>query len=105
MTRQHSRWYWLRIAAFAALLLLYAERRDLYGLYLDYEESKARAEHLEEEVDSLRADRVAVEKQVENLDNDPLEMEAAIRRGKRLVREGEIVYRVPLPGEEPESIE
>ncbi len=105
MTRQNGQWNWLAIAVFAALLLLYAERRDLVGLYQDYEESKAHAERLDAEVDSLRADRAVVEKQVEQLDNDPLEMEAAIRRGKRLVREGETVYRVPLPGEESESIE
>ena len=102
MTRQNRQWNWLAIAGFTALLLLYAERRDLYGLYLDYEESKAYAESLEEEVDSLHADRMAVEKQVEYLDSDPLEMEAAIRRGKRFVREGETVYRVSLPDEESE---
>lgn len=105
MTRQNRQWNWVAVAAFTALLLLYAERRDLYGLYLDYEESKTRAESLEEEVDSLHADRLAVEKQVEYLNSDPLEMEAAIRRGKRLVREGETVYRVSLPDEASESKE
>ncbi|NLT59368.1 MAG: hypothetical protein GXX88_01940, partial [Candidatus Hydrogenedentes bacterium] len=38
-------------------------------------------------------------RKVEHLDGDAVEMEAAIRRNKNLVREGETIYRVELPPE------
>jgi cell division protein FtsB len=49
------------------------------------------------ELESLRAEAAQLEAQVNNLDvSDPVEVEAAIRRNKRLVREGETLYRIQL---------
>lgn len=47
------------------------------------------------ELDKLRQEAARLEAQVSNLDvHDPVEVEATIRRSKRLVREGETVYRI-----------
>ncbi len=48
------------------------------------------------------AEEVArMEAVVNGLDSNPLEVEAAIRRNKRLLREGEVVYQIkPLPEDE-----
>lgn len=96
-----SGWYTLALVAVAGLLALYAQRRDLYGLYLDYEASRARVGNLQAQVDALDGQVAALEKRVQHLNSNPLELEAAIRNGKNLIREGETVYRVELPDEAP----
>ena len=97
MMRTGRRWYWLCLVSVVLALAVYTLRRDVYGLYLDYKASGERVETLERDLRSAAAARASLEKQVEYLNSSPLEMEAAIRRSKSLVRAGEIVFRVELP--------
>lgn len=77
-----------------ALALFYVCRRDLYGLYQDYLSSEDRVRAGHEQCDTLERELDAARQRVEHLGNDPVEIEAAIRRTKNLVREGEKVYRI-----------
>lgn len=90
-------WRWAGCAAVLAGALLYAQGRDLYGLHLDYLASEDEVRMLEVELaQSLKAEE-GLRRRVNHLEGDPLELEAAIRETKRLVRQGETVYRVRLP--------
>lgn len=94
MKRTDNTWYWLTLALVTVLALVYIELRDLQGRYADYQRTVETVAEQRARVRQLR-ETVAAEKQrAEGMDSDPLEQEATIRRVKRLVREGEIVYRV-----------
>lgn len=90
-------WYWLALVAVLGLVATYAQRRDLYGLHQDYRDSQEHVYSLELQLDRLAEEEADLDKRVKNLDSNPLEMEAAIRRSKGLVRKGEKIYRVELP--------
>lgn len=79
------------------MLSIYAQRRDLPGLYMKWQASEAQLNELHRQVDGLEKQATALGQRVEYLNSDPVELEAAIRSGKRLVREGETVYRIELP--------
>jgi len=97
-------WYWVAVAAAAVALGVYAERQNLAGLYEEYRYSQDEVRQLEQRLDDLRADEGALKRHVEDLDSDPLAVEAEIRRSKGLVREDEKIFRVELPpAEAPQS--
>ena len=86
--------YVVVVALVALVTVLYANRRNLLERYLEHEAredqisaGQQQCEELQKEIDSTR-------RRVENLDSDPLEIEAAIRRSKDLVRKGEKIYRI-----------
>jgi cell division protein FtsB len=56
---------------------------------------------LEERLPKLEAQREQLERSVGDLGVDSLELEAAIREGQGLVREGETVYEIESPPSEP----
>ena len=97
MKRLPGRWYWLALIAMAGLLLLYAEHRGLSAKLTEYRDSEAQAEAKRVERDRAVGEVERLTRQVEQLDSDPVEVEASIRRSKNLVREGETIYRVELP--------
>ena len=97
MTHKMRRWYFLCLLALIGALALHAQHSDFYGLYFEYKASQERAQTLELDLSKAETERVFLDRQVEHLNTSPLEMEAAIRRTKSLVRAGEIVYRVKLP--------
>ena len=97
-------WYWVSVAVVAASLVAYAQRHNLPGLYDEFRYSQDEVRQLEQRLDYLRADEEALKRHVEDLDNDPLAVEAEIRRSKGLVREDERIFRVQLPpGDAPQS--
>lgn len=94
MKRTDHTWYWLTLALVTALALVYIDRRDLQGRYADYRRTVETVAVQQEEVQRLR-ETVANEKaRADGMDQNPVEQEATIRRVKRLVREGEIIFRV-----------
>ena len=98
MSQRKSRWYWLAVLAFVALLAAYARYHDLPGLYAGYRHSEREVRALEQRLESLKAEEEELKHSVEGLKKkDSLAVEAAIRSGRGLVREGETVYRVELP--------
>lgn len=92
-----AHWYLLALLVVVTVLSIYAQRRDLPGLYMNWQASEAQVGELHQRVAGLETQTAALEQRVEYLNSDPVELEAAIRSGKRLVREGERVYRIELP--------
>ena len=86
--------YWLALALVCALALVYIERHDLKSRYATYRNTMDTVTKQREEVNNLKAAVEDAQHRLKGMDSDPLEQEATIRRVKRLVREGEIVYRV-----------
>lgn len=97
MSENPKGWYWLALVLMAVLLVVYVQRRDFYGLFEDYRQSEGQVESMQGQLDTLEAEEAKLKIRVENLNDDPLELEAAIRRSKSLVRDGETIYRVELP--------
>ena len=94
MKRTDYTWYWLTLALVCALALVYIQRHDLKGRYEAYQETMGTVSAQEQEVEALRGAVTSAQERLKDMDSDPLEQEATIRRVKRLVREGEIIYRV-----------
>ena len=97
MAEQKRGWFWFALVLMAILVISYLQRRDFPGLHQSYLDSEIEIGRLRVQLESLRDQEQRLGKQVMNLDSDPLELEAAIRKGKNLVREGETIYRVILP--------
>ena len=82
----------------------YAQRQNLSGLYDEYRFSEQEVRELELRLEELQAEEQALKQHVEDLDTDPLAVEAEIRRSKGLVRKDEKIFRVELPpAEGPQS--
>lgn len=82
-------------------MALYVERRDLYGRYLQYQQERDELQALQGQLDELNKEESRLKDHVGDLGTDPVEIEAAVRRSKHLVREGETIYRVETPGDTP----
>jgi cell division protein FtsB len=94
MKKTDYTWYWLALALVCALALAYIDRHDLKGRYEDYRETMRLVSEQEAQVEALKAQLEEARHRLNDMDSDPVEQEATIRRVRRLVREGEIVYRV-----------
>ncbi len=87
----------------------YAYQRHLYVRYLEFRENEIRVEAVRNEIEALKERVKQAQERIENLETDPVEMEAAIRRIRRLTRDGEVVFRIeeeeiPLhEGQRPET--
>lgn len=94
MKKTDYTWYWLALALVCALALAYINQRDLKGRYETYRDTMETVSEQRGEVEALKAAVDDAQHRLRGMDSDPLEQEATIRRVKRLVREGEIIYRV-----------
>ena len=94
--------YWLALVAIAGLLIVYVQRRDLSGVYRDYLKSEEQIQELEHHLPELEAEKDRLERSVDFLGGDALELEAAIRERQGLVRDGETVYIIEPPASEAE---
>jgi cell division protein FtsB len=93
-------WYWLTLLLAIAVAYMYADSQKLQERYVQMQQEKVDRAQQRKSVQELRQQKLLQEKRVEGLVTDPLEIEAAIRKSKRLVREGEVVYRLEeLPQE------
>lgn len=88
--------YFLVVLLAVLLATLYAGRRNLLGRYIDHEKRQEQLDAAQKQCDDLRKEIDASGRRVSNLGSDPLEIEAAIRRSKDLVREGEKIYRIEV---------
>ncbi len=92
------KWYLLALAVMLALSGLYAVRRDLPERYRNYQRSEEAVRQAAANVAILQSEVELARRKLKDLDTDVVEMEATVRRIKRLVREGETVYRFePAP--------
>lgn len=86
--------YWLSLALAVALAAAYGVHRELWDRYAQYRKSENTVRAVEREVNTLDTAITVVKGEAEKLDTDPIEMEKAIRRIKKLVRPGETVFRI-----------
>jgi len=102
MTQRHRLGYIVVLVIALALVVAYVHKRDLRGKYEAYQESEKKVEASEHELSDLKSKLEKEEERLENLETDPLEIEAAIRRISHAVRKDEKVFRVEAVPE-PES--
>ena len=94
-------WYWLILLLAIAVAAMYAESQHLRERYVQLQRETEDRALQQEGVRNLQAEKELQEKRVEGLVTDPLEIEAAIRGSKRLVRDGEVVYGLEALPEKP----
>jgi cell division protein FtsB len=88
---------YLLVASLVLLLTaLYTGRRNLFGRFIEHQRQQERVDAARRQTEDLRKEIDSSGRRVENLGNDPIEIEAAIRRSKDLVREGEKIYRIEV---------
>ncbi|MDQ1255653.1 MAG: hypothetical protein QG656_245 [Candidatus Hydrogenedentes bacterium] len=90
--------YWLTFIAMAAVVAGYVHHRNLLQQYQDYLDNETEIRQMEQQQTQLLEQIDEAQERVQYLGSDPLEIEAAVRRNTRFVREGETIYRIePLP--------
>lgn len=72
----------------------YFQQRDIRARYIEFQQNEERLEEVRQEIEALRFQVDEARHLVENLENDSVEKEAAVRRIRRLTRDGEIIYRI-----------
>mgnify|MGYP002412991844 CR=1 FL=1 len=88
--------YLFLVLIVAFLTAVYLERRDLLGRYIEHRTKQKQVNATREQCEDLKKEIDSSRRRVDNLGSDPIEIEAAIRRSKDLVREGEKVYRIEV---------
>lgn len=78
----------------AVLAAVYFQQRDLPGRYRAYQQRQEQIRQAEAQVAALEATLKTGQEHADNLGTDPVEVEAAIRRVKRMVRDGETIFRI-----------
>lgn len=86
--------YILLFIGCAALAAAYAVQRDLQGRFEERRQHQQAVEAARQQVDALDRELEQHKARVEGLDNDPVEIEASVRRVRQLVRPGETMYRI-----------
>jgi cell division protein FtsB len=100
MKKQGRIWYLVAWLIVIVVGLAYIERRDLLGRYNQYTQSVESVRAARERVEALETAVNQSRQMVRNLDKDPLEVEAAIRRIKQMVRPGETVFSLEEAGQD-----
>lgn len=91
-------WYVLALLVTCAFAWGYYHACDLPGRFEEREERERELQRIRQEAEALEAQVQQAQERVYNLDADPLEVEASLRRIKGMVREDERIYRMePLP--------
>jgi len=94
MEKKRDKWFWVSVTLVVTVSVIYADRHDLYGRYVAHQTSLEDVRQQELKRDALKQEIEGTQKVVSNLSDDPLEIEAAVRRSRDLVRQGETVYRI-----------
>lgn len=106
MKKTSTFWYLVALLVVVGLTAAYATRRDLFDRYQSFLKSEEAVSAAKSGLHELKAELESSTVRARELESDSLEVEAAIRRINRLVREGETVYHFeqapepePQPGE------
>jgi cell division protein FtsB len=91
--------YAVAISLLVSAAYWYVGYRDLFGLYDAYRNGEIETENLQRKLEEDQAKAETLEAHVAGLDTDPVELEAAMRKNKNVVREGEKIYRFELAPE------
>ena len=89
--------YILALLSMILVVSCYVWYRDLVSRYMVYQGSQESVNQLMAENQVLLRERDFLRDRVDRLGSDPIEIEAAIRRTRNLVRENERIYRIELP--------
>lgn len=86
--------YLLGIVLVGSVAYGYYHQRNIHARYLEFQENEKQIDAVRQDIESLkeRVDQVKI--RVQNMENDPVEIEATIRRIRRLTRDGEVIFHV-----------
>ncbi len=97
----------LGVALVIAVTYGYTHQRNLHERYVEFKQNEQLLEDVRQEIETLRNRVEEARARVENMEQDPVEIEAAIRRIRRLTRDGETIYRIetapPADAETPST--
>jgi len=91
-----SKGYVIALLVTIGLTAAYVWHRDLRGKYEYYLENEEYVQTVHAQLDSLKQEEKRLQERVDGLGNDPVEVEADLRRDKKLVRPGEKIFRVEV---------
>ena len=97
--------YVVVLALCVALSVMYLERRELLERYETLKQSETEIGAAEEKIRALEEALAQEQRAADGMEENPLEVEAAIRRIKRGIRDNETVYHVEgtAPAAEPRA--
>lgn len=72
----------------------YARQRNIQARYMEFQQNEKQIESVEQEIEALRQRVEQAQQRVNDMESDPVEIEATIRRIRRLTRDGEIIFRI-----------
>ena len=96
MARFGGKVFWLTLAVFIGLAGYYGYVVRLDHMYTEYRQSANEVQALREQSETLSEEADRLDRRVKDMKHDPIEMEAAIRQRRNLVRPGETIYKVEL---------
>jgi len=91
--------YWSALVVVVGVCAAYVYHRDLARAWDKLRASEKSVEGLRQEQTDLQNQVDTLKDSVSGLSSDPVEVETSVRRNKNLVRQGERIYRIELPGE------
>ena len=100
MSSERKQGYWLALGLAVVAMLVYAKLAGFYEVFQGYRDSEREVRQLEADLEVTRARAVELEREVEGLNSDELALEVESRKSG-YVREGEKIFRVKLPDEDP----
>lgn len=86
--------YWLALATLIGAVAYYGHVRDLPGRFAEYQQRRQQVEALRDELHAKEMEKASLERRVQDLESDPVEIEAAIREAEKKVRQNETIYRI-----------
>lgn len=94
MSNRDTVWFVLALVLVTTLTLWYVGGRKLVERYSQHQHMQQQTQAAKEQSVRLEKEIANTRERIEHLGSDPTEIEAAIRRSKDLVREGEKIYRI-----------
>jgi len=84
----------LGVALVVAVAYGYTHQRNLHARYVEFKQDEQLLEEVRQEIETLRTRVEQARARVESMEKDPVEIEATIRRIRRLTRDGETIFRI-----------
>ena len=102
MKKRSRIFYWLCWLLVLTFATVYVVARQLPQRYAGWRQQQQQMKSYQEKADALQQELEQAQDRVEDLSNDPVEHEAAVRHAQRdKVRPGETIYLLkPAPGDE-----
>jgi cell division protein FtsB len=72
----------------------YYHQRNIHARYIEFRENEKQIDAVRRDIEALKERVDQVKDRVENMKDDPVEIEATIRRIRRLTRDGEVIFHI-----------